>query len=214
MNKTIYICYSDKTKIPKYIYTIWKKLNPEYNIKLYGNKECYNFLIKYFSKDYADFFDNIKDGPIKADFWRVCILYIYGGVYVDIDVIPIYPLRNFISDEIDFLTSISIDGGLNPLIIYSKPNNILLYNTILALYNNKNKEYSYWGYSICGAMKHELKKLYFIEYNKKLEWKEDEYKLDKSMYRFITESDDRKTTSYKGEILFQNHNPMYKHHTF
>jgi mannosyltransferase OCH1-like enzyme len=148
--KTIHICYSDKNKIPKYIYTNLKNLNPDYDIKFYGNKECYDFLLEYFSKNYANFFDNIPDGPIKADFWRVCILYIFGGVYLDIDVKLLKPLDFIIPDDISFLTSTSrCMTCLNPIIIYSKPRNILLYNTILGLYENKKKKYSYWVYSVC-----------------------------------------------------------------
>ena len=89
--KVIYICYKTKN-IPEYIIPNWKKLNPDYKIKLYDNQDCIDFLEKEFGSEYVDTFNYIKDGPIKADFWRCCIIYKYGGIYADIDIKPVKPM--------------------------------------------------------------------------------------------------------------------------
>jgi len=136
----------------------WLFLNPDYKIELYDDSKCLIFLEKYYGKKYCDIFNYIKDGPIKSDFFRVCILYIYGGVYVDADIKPLVPLDNYIDHDVDFATCISYNYlidckafNYNPHFIISKKYNSFLYNTI-QLYENyydNNKLYSYWEWSIC-----------------------------------------------------------------
>ena len=101
--KIIYMC--DKTLNYIKIYSQnWIKLNPDYEIKLYDNTLCEQFLLDNYSQLHCDIFKYIPDGPIKADFWRVCILYKYGGLYVDADNEPLVPLKDFIEEDVDFVT--------------------------------------------------------------------------------------------------------------
>lgn len=132
----------------------WKKLNPEYEIKLFDNTMCENFLLENYSQLHLDIFKFIPDGPIKADFWRVCVLYKYGGVYVDADVEPIIPLKDYIVKDVHFVTCLSTHGGLNPHFIMAKPNEKILsicINIYIKLYEYK-QQYRYWGWSICKVM--------------------------------------------------------------
>ena len=135
--KNIYIC--NKTKnIPTYIINNWKKLNPDYNIIIYDDNDCINFLKKEYDQRYVDLFNKIKDGPIKADFWRICILYKYGGIYSDLDIKPIVPISKFLKKNINFLTCINNDKtGLNPHFIISKANNELLLKCIETFFQKK-----------------------------------------------------------------------------
>jgi mannosyltransferase OCH1-like enzyme len=38
---------------------------------------------------------NFPKGVMKADFWRYAVMYFYGGVYMDIDAMPLKALRDF-----------------------------------------------------------------------------------------------------------------------
>jgi hypothetical protein len=139
----------------------WKDLNPEYSIELYDDERCRQILIEKFGQLYCDIFDFIKDGPIKCDFFRVCILYLSGGIYVDADVKPLVPISQFIDDDLDFATCISYNYNnqynnffYNPQFILSKKYDENLYNVIrkyINYYINKI-EYSYWSWSICELM--------------------------------------------------------------
>ena len=66
-------------------------------------------LLKEYSQLHLDVFNFLKDGPIKSDFWRVCIINKYGGLYVDSDIIPLIPLKNYIEDDDYFVTCISMN---------------------------------------------------------------------------------------------------------
>lgn len=90
----------EKTIIPRVVYLTWKshdlpqdmaanveklKLdNPDFDFKFFDDKDCCDFLDEHFPKDVRKAFDNIKPGAFKADLWRLCVLYINGGIYLDI----------------------------------------------------------------------------------------------------------------------------------
>jgi mannosyltransferase OCH1-like enzyme len=59
----------------------------EFFIKYYFDERVYNAYCK------------IKPGAFKADLWSYCILYIFGGIYVDIDTLCIGKLNEFIQSN-------------------------------------------------------------------------------------------------------------------
>ena len=149
--KQIFMC--DKTLKYITIYSEnWKKLNPEYEIILYDDEMCKEFILTKFSQKHLDVFNFLKDGPIKADFWRVCILYKLGGLYIDADAEPLVPLRDYIDPTADFVTcsSYCLTKKFNPNFIMAKPGDEIIKCCIdeyMKIYDEK-KEYSYWNYSI------------------------------------------------------------------
>ena len=82
----------------------WKYLNPKYKIELYDDTMCEAFLLNEYGQLYSDIFQFLKDGPIKADFWRVCILYKYGGIYIDCDIHPLRDLDELFKKDYFFVT--------------------------------------------------------------------------------------------------------------
>ena len=48
--KVIYQTYKDKN-VPPIVKDRWLKLNPDYEYHLYDDNDCYNFLIKYYTKE-------------------------------------------------------------------------------------------------------------------------------------------------------------------
>jgi mannosyltransferase OCH1-like enzyme len=214
--KVIYMCHKDLTEIEKYSKN-WKKLNPEYEIKLYNNQLCEEFLLKEFSQLHYDIFKFIPDGPIKADFWRVCIIYKYGGLYVDADIEPLVPLKDYIENDIDFATCISFNFSndkdkwkFNPHFIMSRPNDKILDDCINKYieYYNKKKQYYYWEWSIC--------KLFII---KNVNEKKSGIHYDgNKKYQFLLElpTNDKgiDTCEYNGMIVLNNRYSNYFDHTF
>ena len=101
--KIIYLSYKTKD-IPEYVMKKWNEIYPDYEVKLYDNTDCINFLKTEYNDEYVDIFNYIKDGPIKADFWRVCILYKYGGIYSDIDIEPLINIEKIMLPDTTFIT--------------------------------------------------------------------------------------------------------------
>ena len=61
-----------------------KKQNPEFDVYLFDDNDCTNFIKNNFDESVVDAFNTLIPGAYKADLWRYCILYVYGGVYLDI----------------------------------------------------------------------------------------------------------------------------------
>ena len=92
INRTIYMTY--KNPVPGIVYKRWKHHNPSYNIELSLDAECILFLERYINKFVAALFNYIPIGMYKADLWRLCKLYINGGVYADVDLVPHLNINN------------------------------------------------------------------------------------------------------------------------
>ena len=92
--------YEPGVEIPLNIYQTWKtkdlpekmrenvdrlKLkNPDFEYHLFDDEDCRQFIQNNFEEDVLTAYDKIIPGAYKADLWRYCILYINGGVYLDI----------------------------------------------------------------------------------------------------------------------------------
>ena len=188
--KKIYLSYKTKD-IPKYIIPNIKKIYPDYEIELYDDKDCIKFLKKNYGQLYVDIFNFLKDGPIKADFWRLCILYKYGGIYFDIDLEHIKNINEIINDD-TYFTSIIIDPSyrdnkrdFNPAIIKTGPKNNIIkecINICLEKYNKKIN-YDYWEYSIVTIMS----KVLYSELQQEINKDGVYYDNNKNKYQFLLE---------------------------
>ena len=158
--KVIYFCNKIITERDIESANNWKKLNPDYEIKLYDDEMIKTYLLNEYSELHRSIFEYLKDGPIKADFWRICILFKKGGIYSDIDNFPLVKLDYFIEKNVDFVTCSSYwHYNYNPNFIVCCKNNIILKKCI-DWYINKYKNgvrYKYWRWSIMGAFTEVLK---------------------------------------------------------
>lgn len=66
----------------------WKDFCPDWEIYYYSNEKVYEFFNEYFPK-YSEEIAKIKHGVVLADLFRYAVLYIHGGMYSDIDTIPL-----------------------------------------------------------------------------------------------------------------------------
>jgi hypothetical protein len=97
MNKSIYMTY--KKELPKFVTKRWRKLNGGYKIEVSLNPDCIDFIEKHYNTYISTLFKQIQEGKYKADLWRLCKLYIEGGVYADVDLIPHNSIRNLDPDN-------------------------------------------------------------------------------------------------------------------
>jgi len=63
----------------------WKQ-HKKYKYNFYDNDACDKFMKEEFS-DIYDVYNNLPKPVMKADMWRYCIIYKYGGVYADADTV-------------------------------------------------------------------------------------------------------------------------------
>ncbi len=134
--KKIYLTY--KKEPPKKVFKHWKKLNPNYEIEFSTDKDCIQFLKKYFGKELMKMFKKIPEGMYKADLWRLCKLYINGGVYADIDLVPYISIDELIKDQHHFYSCLALDRiSIFQAFIVTFPKNPLLLSFIASFIQNK-----------------------------------------------------------------------------
>lgn len=91
--KIVFQTYPDKDKIPQKVYDNIDKYANGYKHIIYDDDDALTFLAEYFGSREISTFNNLKKGCHKADLLRYCLLYIYGGIYLDIKTELIKPLR-------------------------------------------------------------------------------------------------------------------------
>jgi hypothetical protein len=120
-------------------------MNPDYTYRFFTAGERRAFLVAQFGakSDQVRAYDTVVNGAIKADIFRICILYVYGGIYMDCKSATVHPFHTFIPPDTDFAMFIESYGSrLGNGFIVSTPKNALL--TCLmkeALRRTLNKEH-------------------------------------------------------------------------
>lgn len=82
-----------------------RKLNPEYEFKLYTDEEMDRFVNSEFPGEIADCYNRINIIVAKVDFWRYLVLYKYGGIYLDIDSDILVPFDHWIKETDEAIIS-------------------------------------------------------------------------------------------------------------
>jgi mannosyltransferase OCH1-like enzyme len=119
-----------------------KQNNPAFNYMLFDDKDCREFIKTNFNSEVLNAFDTLIPGAYKADLWRYCVLYIRGGIYIDIKYAPINGFK-FISltEKEHWVLDIDNNGVYNALIV-AKPGNAILLQAINSIVDNvKNRYY-------------------------------------------------------------------------
>jgi hypothetical protein len=130
--------------IPKHIFQTWKtkdlpygikqsiakmmSINPGYHHHLYDDKEIAQFINEHFPGRIANAFSRLAIGAAKADLWRYCVLYHYGGVYLDIDATITKSLDDGLirPDDTAIITREHVEGLFNQwILIFSKGHPLL-----------------------------------------------------------------------------------------
>ena len=78
--KYLFQTYNNINKIPPKVFQNIEKYAPDYKHFIYDDTACKIFLKKYFVPEVLKKFNKLKLGAHKADLWRYCVLYIYGGI--------------------------------------------------------------------------------------------------------------------------------------
>jgi hypothetical protein len=129
---------------------ILKMQNPEFEHHIYSNDDCVEFIKSNFDEKVLDAYNRLIPLAYKADLWRYCILYIYGGIYLDIKyncidnfkLINLIDKEHFVKDRPEYFEN---KDGIYQALIIAKPKNKLLLECINKIVENVNN--NYYGYN-------------------------------------------------------------------
>jgi len=175
-----------------------KQENPEFTFYLYDDRMCRDFIQTHFDKDVVWAFDKLKPGAYKADLWRYCVLYIHGGVYLDIKMKSINKFKLIRLTEREYFPQDrfcdNTYGIWQGLLVCLPKNEVLRQSIKLVCQNVKNNLYGVSALAITGP--HMICK--FI----------DIADIQNSPIRFDIESNDTSSSLlyFNGELILRNYN--------
>jgi len=84
-----------------------KRLNPSWDHRLYEHEDMPLFILNHYGQDILDCFNMIdpRYGAARADFFRYLLMYVEGGVYLDIKSTLTRALDEVLEDEDDYILS-------------------------------------------------------------------------------------------------------------
>jgi len=120
-----------------------KSKNPDFEYHLFDDEECRKFIQDNFEEDVAKAYDKIIPGAYKADLWRYCILYINGGIYLDIKYSNVddFNLIQLTNDEYFVPDIKESGGGVYNAFMICKPGNKIMREAITRVVKNVKEEY-------------------------------------------------------------------------
>jgi mannosyltransferase OCH1-like enzyme len=118
----------------------WVKLNPDYTWMFMDDSRCNRFIQDNFSKDFVKMYNALPIPVMKADVWRVAVVYAYGGVYSDMDCRCLKPISTWLNPSDELIVGVEVaNGSLLNYIFAAKPRHpalLSVLNTFVELYNS------------------------------------------------------------------------------
>jgi mannosyltransferase OCH1-like enzyme len=127
---------------------ILREDNPQFKYHLYDDDDCRDFIDKYFDESVLNAYDRLVPGAYKADLWRYCVLYIHGGIYLDMKMrcVGDFKLIELVDKEhyVKDIESSNIEPnsiGIYNAVMIQKKKNPFLMECIQQVVKNVNDNY-------------------------------------------------------------------------
>jgi len=124
--------YSNMVSLPVYLnYCLNRVFSLGYKYRYFSNEDCLLFITKHCDDKTTQAYKMLQDGASKADFWRMVVLDVVGGVYLDMDGHFVWPLSKIIGDEkTQELFVVPRRDTYTNYFLASKPNSVILKKAI------------------------------------------------------------------------------------
>ena len=192
------------------------RLNPDYRVYYFDDDDVNNFMKSYGSKEYSAY-NKLVPGAYKADLFRYCILYKYGGCYSDIGHVMLKSFDSIIEDNKLVIVKdkpyLNYTGIHNALMCVVPSDKFIKQLIDVSIENIKNKYYGENPLSITGpVMMGKVFQCHYSNYcNKELNEKylikkEEGIKILEIVLRIDDESEEGNTIAY----IADNNVPVLK----
>ena len=140
----VYTCWHTRD-LPPLMHANFEKLiaeNPEMKFHLYDEDECRDFIKRYFKPDVLSAYDSLVPCSYKSDLWRYCVLFINGGIYMDIKFCCVNGFKLIELTEKEHFVKDRIPNTIYNALMACRKGNLFLYQSIRQIVANvKNKYY-------------------------------------------------------------------------
>eukprot|EP01084_Bolivina_argentea_P085618 154762_1 len=135
---------NDALKIPKIIHqtyrsldsiplrwnntaNIWRKYHPDWTYMFWSDNDAEAFMNKYYYSYNKNILNSYRHKISKVDAWKYFILYHYGGIYADMDIIPTTNIEPLLSNNDHLLVETPNIGLTNALIASCRHSKLMEY---------------------------------------------------------------------------------------
>ena len=94
--KVIIQTVSDKTRVPDKVNKNIAEYAPNYERIVYNDDECVQLIRHFYGEEFVSVFHRLS-GAHRADLFRYCYLYRFGGIYMDIKMELVRPMDDILS---------------------------------------------------------------------------------------------------------------------
>lgn len=118
----------------------WISKNVDYEWLFMDDARCDAFIKDNFQSDFYAMYKALPYGVMRADVWRVCVVYAYGGIYVDTDCECVVPINQWINGYSLIVSEEVENGDICNFAFAATPRHpALLYaiNKFMELYNSE-----------------------------------------------------------------------------
>ena len=143
----LYTCWHTKVLPPlmKTNYDLLVKNNPEFTHHLYDEDDCREFIKNNFDGGVLNAYNSLIPCSYKSDLWRFCVLYINGGIYMDIKYNCINGFKLIALTEKEYFVKDRPEHMVYTALIVVKPQNKIMLDCINQIV--KNVKYKFYGNS-------------------------------------------------------------------
>lgn len=109
------------TRIPRIIHqtwihdldisTDWIDKNPGIHYRFYNDRDMLMYIERNFSRRVLECYNRLVNGSAKADLFRYCVMYVDGGLYIDMDCEPTTSVINLFRVEDDMILVRNLHGA-------------------------------------------------------------------------------------------------------
>jgi hypothetical protein len=137
--KKIYQTYKDYnlTDNQKKLINNFININSDFDYVFMDNEECLSFIKDNFDDNFLNMYRSLPLDIMRADVWRVAVIYINGGIYCDIDVRCNKNLMSLIENE-NLVVFTEKGGGVSNFFFASAPKNPVLKEVLDLFVKNQN----------------------------------------------------------------------------
>lgn len=128
--KFLFLTAPSRSTVPQYVWERFRRFSNGYQILFYDDEQCEQSLCA-FGPTVTEKFQNLH-GAHRADLWRYCMLYLYGGVYTDIKTVFTRQLDDVAPDPYQSYSVISMtDYSIHQAFLSLPPRSPVMMECIL-----------------------------------------------------------------------------------
>lgn len=150
--QTYKVPFDDLSNNAKLLIQEWKDNNPDYEYFYYSDKDIEDFILREYGSEWYSRYLSLPYPVMRADVFRILVIYIYGGFYSDLDMKSINPIDTLNAENTRGLIGVHTSCLLfHPFFGFSSKHPMMKYlvNSLAeSIDNNKPEDFNDIGHMV------------------------------------------------------------------